>query len=474
MLFNSFEFIIFFILVFIIYWQLLREKLILQNIFLLTVSYIFYGWWSKTFLLLLFSITFLDFIYGFQVASTNLTKSKIFFWLSIINNLGILVVFKYYNFFANELQFFFSKVGLIIHPTLINIALPIGISFYTFHGMSYIIDIYNRKQKPISNFIDYSLFVSFFPLLIAGPIERAGHLLPQIQKKRYFNYIQIIEGCRLLLWGVFKKVVIADGLAVISDETFNNYSNHNGFSLIYGAIAFSFQIYADFSGYSDMAKGLAKMLGIEILTNFNFPYFSKNISEFWKKWHISLTSWFRDYLFIPMGGSQRSKIITIRNIFIVFMISALWHGASLNFLIWGLIHASCYLPLYLLKNSRYEKPNNSVISKIIDFFKILTTFSFVTFAWIFFRSEGVFNAFNYINRIFFKFTDGVSMSKRELLSIGYIFFLLIIDLLLSKNNNSLNLQIKSRFLRWLFYSFLIFLIGIYMQTNTTNFIYFQF
>ena len=474
MLFNSFEFVIFFILVFIIYWKLLGEKLILQNIFLLTVSYIFYGWWSKTFLLIIFSITLLDFIYGFQVASKNNTKSKIFLWLCIINNLGILFLFKYYNFFANEIQFFFSKIGLSIHPTLINIVLPIGISFYTFHGMSYIIDIYNRKQRPISNFIDYSLFVSFFPLLIAGPIERANHLLPQIQKKRYFNYIQVVEGCRLVLWGLFKKVVIADGLAIISDEIFNNYSNHNGFSLIYGAIAFSFQIYADFSGYSDMAKGLAKMLGFEILSNFNFPYFSKNISEFWKKWHTSLTSWFRDYLFIPMGGSKRSNIITIRNIFIVFMISALWHGASWNFLIWGFIHAICYLPLYLLKNSSSEKLNRSIISKFIKLFKIIITFSFVTFAWIFFRSEGVSNALNYINRLFFNFTDGVSFSRKESFSIFYIIFLLIIDYFLSKNNNSLSLQIKSRTIRWLFYSFLIFLIGIYMQTNTTNFIYFQF
>lgn len=282
-----------------------------QNALLLAASYFFYGWWSYEFMGLLALSTLLDYAYGFWVASPSRKKAKLFLWLSILNNLGILGVFKYYNFFATQFKVGFEHLGLHTHPVLLNFALPIGISFYTFHGMSYVFDIYHGRQKPVTNFIDYAVFVSFFPLLVAGPIERANHLLPQVQKERRFSYSQAVDGCRLILWGMFKKVVIADSLAETVDAIFDNYQEQNGFTLINGAIAFSFQIYGDFSGYSDIALGTAKLFGFELLSNFKFPYFSRDIAEFWRRWHISLSSWFRDYLYIPLGGSRQGKIRSI-------------------------------------------------------------------------------------------------------------------------------------------------------------------
>ncbi len=309
MLFNSFEFFVFLPVVFILYWFVCNKNLGLQNALVLIASYFFYGWWSWKFLLLLILSTLLDYAYGFMVASADRRKAKLFLWLSIVNNLGILAVFKYYNFFAKEFSQLFNSLGWHTNPVLLNIALPIGISFYTFHGMSYVFDIYRGKQQPVRNYVDYAVFVSFFPLLVAGPIERAGHLLPQVQQKRVFNYSQAVAGCRLILWGMFKKVLIADNLAGTVDEIFKNPREYGAVSLILGAVAFSFQIYCDFSGYSDIALGTAKLFGFELLSNFRFPYFSRDIAEFWRRWHISLSSWFRDYLYIPLGGSKNGKLM---------------------------------------------------------------------------------------------------------------------------------------------------------------------
>ena len=310
---------------------------------------------------LLILSTAVDYAYGFKVASPNRKSAKLFLWLSIINNLGILGVFKYYNFFAVQFQYGFELLGLHTNLILLNIVLPIGISFYTFHGMSYVFDIYRGQQKPVKSFVEYAVFVSFFPLLVAGPIERANHLLPQVQKPRFFSYNQAVEGCRLILWGMFKKVVIADSLADIVDAIFQNHRDYNGITLIVGAIAFSFQIYGDFSGYSDIALGTAKLFGFELLSNFKFPYFSRDIAEFWRRWHISLSSWFRDYLYIPLGGSREGKYRAIRNTFIVFLLSGFWHGASWNFIAWGFIHACGFLPLLLLNSNR--KHVNNVVAQ---------------------------------------------------------------------------------------------------------------
>ncbi len=353
---------------------------------------------------LLILSTVLDYTYGFWVASTNRKKAKFFLWLSIINNLGILGVFKYYNFFAIQFQQGFELLGIHTNPALLSVALPIGISFYTFHGMSYVFDIYRGHQKPVSNFIDYAVFVCFFPLLVAGPIERANHLLPQVQKPRFFNYTQGLEGCRLMLWGMFKKVVIADNLAGIVNEIFNNYKEYNAFSLIVGAIAFSFQIYCDFSGYSDIALGTAKLFGFELLSNFRFPYFSRDMAEFWRRWHISLSSWFRDYLYIPLGGSKQGRGRAVRNTFIIFLVSGFWHGASWNFIAWGFIHACCFLPLLLLNRNRKHVTDvvaqNSAFPTFTELRQMATTFALATFAWIFFRAEGMGHALGYIKQIF--------------------------------------------------------------------------
>ena len=430
--------------------------------------------------------TLLDYCYGFWVASPNRTKAKVFLWLSLINNLGILGVFKYYNFFATQFQQGFEALGLHTNPVLLEVALPIGISFYTFHGMSYVFDIYRGKQKPVSNFIDYAVFVSFFPLLVAGPIERAHHLLPQVQRKRTFNYSQAVEGCRLILWGMFKKVVIADNLAGIVNTIFDSYSDHNGLSLIIGAIAFSFQIYGDFSGYSDIALGCAKLFGFELLSNFKFPYFSRDIAEFWRRWHISLSSWFRDYLYIPLGGSKYGKAKAVRNTFIIFLVSGFWHGASWNFITWGFIHACGFLPLLLLNRNRTHV--NDVIAfdralpTLKEVWQMFTTFTFVTFAWIFFRARGMSMAVGYIKviivslatdpRQFLHVPDGV-------VAFAYIIPLVIGDWWLRRDERALR-PIRAGLLIRVIVYFLLMQICLWqgvqhqLENKSQTFIYFQF
>ena len=477
MLFNSVEFLLFFPVFFLLYWFVFNKSLQWQNILVLVGSYFFYGWWSWKFMLLLALSTILDYLYGFWVASNDRKKAKFFLWLSILNNFGILGIFKYYNFFALQFQQGFDKLGLHTNPVILQVALPIGISFYTFHGMSYIFDIYNGKQKPVSNFADYAAFVSFFPLLVAGPIERANHLLPQVQKSRVFNYTQAMEGSRLILWGLFKKVVIADSLAGIVNEMFGNYTNYNGASLIVGAIAFSFQIYGDFSGYSDIAIGLSKLLGFELLSNFKFPYFSRDIAEFWRRWHISLTSWFRDYLYIPLGGSKNGKLISVRNIFIIFLVSGFWHGASWNFIAWGFIHACGFMPLLLLNRNRQHI--HDVVAKdrlfptLKEVWQMATTFFFVTVAWIFFRANGMANAFGYLKHLMLSLYE--NPGQFLVLVNGKSSFLFIVPLVLGDwwlRRDERNLKFPNRF-KNIIYVIIGILIFFYWGKKT-SFIYFQF
>ncbi len=477
MLFNSFEFLLFLSIVFILYWFIFNKSLRWQNLLVLIASYFFYGWWSYKFLGLLVLGTLLDYAYGFWVASPNRKKAKLFLLLSIINNLGILGVFKYYNFFAIQFSHGFKLLGLNTNPILLEFVLPIGISFYTFHGMSYVFDIYRGKQKPILNFIEYAVFVSFFPLLIAGPIERANHLLPQVQKKRHFNYTQVVEGCRLMLWGMFKKVVIADSLAGIVDDMFNNYHHYNGVSLIFGAIVFSFQIYGDFSGYSDIALGTAKLFGFELLSNFKYPYFSRDIAEFWRRWHISLSSWFRDYLYIPLGGSQQGKLKAVRNVFIIFLVSGFWHGANWSFITWGCIHACGFLPLLLLNRNR--KHVTDVVAQyrklpnLKELWQMGTTFAFVTFAWVFFRARGVGQALGYFKQIIISIHQNpyqfllLPSGKKALI---YIIPLILGDWYLRRSERKLKVPKKAKNIIYITLSLLI----LFYLENKTNFIYFQF
>ncbi len=480
MIFNSLEFFLFVPIIFILYWFVFFKSLKWQNLLVLFASYFFYGWWSWKFLCLLALSTLLDYLYGFGVASANKKKARFFLLLSIVNNLGILGIFKYYNFFALQIANGIEALGLDSDPLLLNIVLPIGISFYTFHGMSYVFDIYRAQQKPVSNIVDYAVFVSFFPLLVAGPIERANHLLPQVQKKRYYNYNQAVDGCRLILWGLFKKVFIADNIASIVDKIFLDYQQYNGASLILAIVGFSFQIYCDFSGYSDIAIGTAKLLGFELLSNFKFPYFSRNVAEFWKRWHISLSSWFRDYVYIPLGGSKNGKLKTVRNIFIIFLLSAFWHGAEWHFILWGLIHAVGFIPLYFLtKNKKYvdgSDSKNRFLFKINDFFKIFSTFIFVSFAWIFFRLD-MNLSLNVIKQIYYSFLNNPETQLKFLFGepiLIYIAVILISDWWLRYDERKL--RVPSNFIiRYIIYILLtLFSIMSFMTNEQNSFIYFQF
>jgi D-alanyl-lipoteichoic acid acyltransferase DltB (MBOAT superfamily) len=433
---------------------------------------------------LLMLSTALDYAYGFWVASPNRKKAKLFLWLSIFNNLGILGLFKYYNFFAVQFQNGFDLLGLHTNPVLLQVALPIGISFYTFHGMSYVFDIYRGNQKPVKNFVDYAVFVSFFPLLVAGPIERANHLLPQVQKPRLFNYSQAVEGCRLILWGMFKKVFVADSLAGIVETIFSNYQDQNGVTLIIGAIAFSFQIYGDFSGYSDIALGTAKLFGFELLSNFKFPYFSRDLAEFWRRWHISLSSWFRDYLYIPLGGSKNGKYKAIRNTFIIFLVSGFWHGASWNFIAWGFIHACGFLPLLLLNRNRKHVTDvvaqDRTLPNLKELWQMTTTFAFVTFAWIFFRIDDFRSSLGFIKHILVSIIE--YPGQFLVLPVGKMAIMYIIPLVLGdwylRKDERLLLVPSNKYVRISIYCFLGTLILIemltYLNAKPSSFIYFQF
>jgi alginate O-acetyltransferase complex protein AlgI len=483
MLFNSIEFLFFLPIVFCLYWFVFNKKLLWQNSFVLASSYFFYGWWSWGFMGLLMLSTLLDFTYGFWVASPNRQKAKLFLWLSVINNLGILAVFKYYNFFAEQFQLGFEKLGLHFKVEILNIVLPVGISFYTFHGMSYVFDIYRKQQKPVTNLVDYAVFVSFFPLLVAGPIERANHLLPQVQKKRIFNYTQAVEGLRLILWGLFKKVVIADNCAYFANQILNNVQDYHGFSLILGAIFFTIQIYGDFSGYSDIALGTAKLFGFNLLDNFKFPYLSRSIAEFWKRWHISLSSWFRDYLYIPLGGSKSGLKITIRNTFIIFLVSGFWHGASWNFIFWGGFHALVFLPSLLFiqnKKSSTVIAENSALPSVREFLNWLYTFTIIVFSWVLFRLTDFKDLYTYFANLFsIKESYLSNLSSADQLRLFHLFcavFLLFnLEWFSRKTANSAHFfnLIPTKLLRWSLYILLFFLI-VYLKGDPVEFIYFAF
>ncbi len=404
MLFNSISFAIFLPIVFILYWFATKGNFKLQNILLLIASYFFYACWDWRFLFLLIFSTLLDYFTGIKIHEAKDQRKKLFWlWLSIGVNLGFLGVFKYYNFFAASFADGLALIGFKANLGSLQVILPVGISFYTFHGLSYVLDLYKNRIKPERNFIDYSVFVSFFPLLVAGPIERATHLLPQILKKREFDYSKAVDGLRQILWGLFKKIVIADNCAEFANTIFNNSADYSGSTLVLGALFFTFQIYCDFSGYSDIALGTARLFGIDLLRNFAFPYFSRDIAEFWRRWHISLSSWFRDYLYIPLGGSKGGMWMKVRNTFIIFLLSGFWHGANWTFIIWGALNAIYFLPLLITNSNR---TNLEIVAKgkylpsLKEFFAIGITFSLTVFAWIFFRAASVKHAFSYITEIF--------------------------------------------------------------------------
>lgn len=472
MLFNTLEYFLFLPITFFLYWAIKESRY--QNIFILISSYVFYGWWDWRFLFLIFLSTFVDYFVAIRIEQNHKQKrKKIYLLISIIFNLSILGFFKYYNFFVDSWIELLSKIGYQVTDVwTLKIILPVGISFYTFQTMSYSLDVYRSEIKATKDFISFASFVSFFPQLVAGPIERASNLLPQILNKRKFDYKQSVNGLKLILWGLFKKVVIADSLSLLVTPIFENYTSLNGGELLLGLIYFSFQIYCDFSGYSDIAIGTAKMFGIELRSNFIFPYFSRDISEFWRRWHVSLSSWFRDYIYIPLGGSKKGKWITIRNIFIIFIISGFWHGDNFTFITWGLIHALLYLAIALSnKNRRYTTAivaENRMTPSIKEIFQISITFFTVMISWVFFRSNTIIDSFLYLQKMMINFSIPISYRS----GLVYIFFFIVSDWLNRKDERN-PLNISSVYVRWTTYILMLLLIfGHGGQKN--EFIYFQF
>jgi len=404
MLFNSIDFAIFLPIVFILYWFVTNKNLKLQNLLIVIASYVFYGWWDWRFLSLILFSTVVDYTVGRKLRiEENQTKRKILLWTSILVNLGFLGFFKYYNFFLDNFITAFSFFGTEIKANSLNIILPVGISFYTFQTLSYTIDVYKRKLESTKDFIAFSAFVSFFPQLVAGPIERATNLLPQFYKKRTFDYSKAVDGMRQILWGLFKKVVIADNCAEYANLIFNNSTDYSGSTLVLGAIFFTFQIYGDFSGYSDIAIGTSRLFGFNLMRNFAFPYFSRDIAEFWRRWHISLSTWFRDYLYIPLGGSRGGTLMRVRNTFIIFIVSGFWHGANWTFIVWGALNAIYFLPLLLTKNNRNYidiVAKGKLLPTFHELALMLITFGLTVIAWVFFRAENIGHAINYISSMF--------------------------------------------------------------------------
>ncbi|SHI38141.1 D-alanyl-lipoteichoic acid acyltransferase DltB, MBOAT superfamily [Mesonia phycicola] len=480
MLFNSLDFAIFLPIVFILYW-LLKKQLKAQNFLIAVASYIFYGMWDWRFLFLILFSTVVDYTMGLCIEkSAEKSKKKIFLWISILVNLGFLGYFKYSNFFLENFIGAFQFFGQEVNFRGLDIVLPVGISFYTFQTLSYTIDAYRKKLKPTKDFIAFTAFVSFFPQLVAGPIERATHLLPQFYKKRKFDYSLAVDGMRQILWGLFKKVVIADNCAQFANQIFNNSGDYSGSTLVLGAVFFTFQIYGDFSGYSDIAIGTSRLFGFDLMRNFAFPYFSRDIAEFWRRWHISLSTWFRDYLYIPLGGSRGGMWMKVRNTFIIFLVSGFWHGANWTFVVWGGLNALYFLPLLLQNKNRNHievVAYNKNLPSLKELLSMGSTFVLTVFAWIFFRAENLGQALSYIKGIFhrslFKIPSIIEDCEHVLL---LLIFFLVIEWLGRKNQFAIAV-FNAKFtrpLRWVFYSLLILIMALYMVTEETPFIYFQF
>lgn len=403
MIFNSIDFAIFLPIVFGLYWFVLKKSIRLQNILIVAASYVFYGWWDARFLILIALSTLVDFWIGRALNSElDLSKRKLLLYASVAFNIGVLGFFKYYNFFVENFVEAFSFFGQNIASSSLDIVLPVGISFYTFQTMSYTIDVYHRRMTPVKDLTAFAAFVAFFPQLVAGPIERASNLLPQFFSKRRFDYRMAVDGARQVLWGLFKKVVVADNCAKFVDIIFSSSGEQPSGTLIFGAFLFAIQIYCDFSGYSDIAIGTSRFFGFNLKRNFAFPYFSRDIAEFWRRWHISLSTWFRDYVYIPLGGSRGSTLMQVRNIFIIFLVSGFWHGANWTFIIWGALHAAFFLPLLLLKRNRNHLEivaQGGNLPRFRDILSMMMTFLLVLIGWVFFRADNLGHAIEILSRI---------------------------------------------------------------------------
>ena len=483
MLFNSIEFFIFFPVVLFSYYALPHR---FRWAFLLIASYYFYMSWKPEYAILIMASTVIDYFTGLGIGTLKNVRAKIaLLVLSLSTNLGLLFTFKYFNFFVESLN---SAVGLFsntFHLETANLILPVGISFYTFQTLSYTIDIYKGEQQPERHFGKFALFVSFFPQLVAGPIERSVNLLPQFGKKITFNYSQVVSGMRLMLWGLFKKMVIADRLALIVNEVYGHHENYAGFQLILGTVFFAFQIYCDFSGYSDIAIGVARTLGFDLMTNFRIPYFSKSIREFWGRWHISLSTWFRDYVYIPLGGNRTSESRWFFNLFITFLISGLWHGANWTFVIWGALHGA-YLVAAIVRDKLASSLNvtwlkfnsENLMGRMAN---VGLTFALVCLGWVFFRADSVSDAFHIIINMtqLSKAQLGVFMFgellKDELI-LSFLFLPVLVGTEFLSRKTTIEEEIGQlpQLVRWFFYVIFGIFITLFSVFGSQEFIYFQF
>ena len=473
MLFNSIDFLFFFIAVTLLYFALPHKY---RWFLLLTASCYFYMAFVPIYILILGFTIVVDYFAGILLENEKGSKRKMYLVASMVANIGVLAIFKYYNFFAASFAVALQQLGLHVSLHTLNIILPVGISFYTFHGLSYILDVYHRKINAEKDFTAYALFVSFFPLLVAGPIERATHLLPQLKKQRNFYYQNAADGLRQMIWGFFKKIVIADQCAGYVSNAFNHTSVLTGSTLAAGAILFAIQIYADFSGYSDIALGTARLFGIELLRNFAFPYFSKNMAEFWRRWNISLSSWFRDYVYIPLGGSRVSTAKKIRNVFIIFLLSGLWHGANWTFVVWGGLHGF-YLWVEKFiddKTGKIKALTSSANKTITGFIYALFTFFLVNITWVFFRANSFTKAADIFKSMFGMHKGEPLLTTLHIVTTAIIIFFMLIIQWLMRSTKVLDVAYKMPW--WLLgivWSVLLLLL-IWSQESSSSFIYFQF
>lgn len=477
MLFNSIEYLLFLPIVFLLYWFVFAKNLKAQNLYVVMVSYLFYGWWDWRFLILIAFTTFCSYLSGLLIEHVE-GKPAQQRWIcgaNIVLNLAILALFKYYNFFVTSFADLFLQGNT--DGLLIKVILPVGISFYTFQALSYSIDVYRKKLAATHDVVAFFAFVSFFPQLVAGPIERATNLLPQMLHVRKFDYSQAVDGMRQILWGFFKKVVIADNCAIYVNHVFENYAHENSMTLVTAAVLFSIQIYGDFSGYSDIAIGTGRLFGIHLMQNFNVPYFSRDIAEFWRRWHISLTTWFRDYIYIPLGGSRVSKVKVVRNTLIIFLISGFWHGANWTFIVWGLFHALLFLPLILTNRNRKHVGELIKIKSggvIFSLSSMLFTFGLATLGWIVFRAQSISEAWDYLRKICTFSTGWPSGDKLSLgLCLLFVGAFISMEWLTRNRRHGLDVASYPAIVRYGLYIAVACSI-LYYRAESSSFIYFQF
>ncbi len=475
MIFNSVVFLIFLPIAFVLYWLLSKKSLKVQNTYLLAISYFFYGCWDWRFLFLIATSSLIDFWIAKSIKKADAkSKKKWFVGLSLAMNLGLLGFFKYFNFFADSLVDLFNIVGFQADYVTLHIILPVGISFYTFQTLSYTIDVYREKIEPSNSIIQFFAYVSFFPQLVAGPIERATNLLPQFQKKRKFEYDKAADGMRQMLWGFFKKVVVADNCAVFVDQAFSDPSMSSSGELFVAMIFFAFQLYGDFAGYSDIAIGSARLFGFDLKQNFAFPYFARDIAEFYRRWHMSLTNWFKDYVYFPLGGSRVGLNLKIRNVFIIYLISGFWHGANWTFIFWGFLNALYYVPLMLFKRNRRNLEivaANSFLPSFREGYAILETFIVTCFIRVFFRANTIEDAFLYIKRIFS--FEGNTWGNLDKVSIAVITVMLLVEWFNRKKQHGLAIESQPQLIRWGAYISIFMMILLFGKASD-SFIYFQF